>query len=226
MFNPHENIVTAPWSPWQKTPWLMPLLLELSDWRYKMDKIEKEMYNQSKEIQIAFMADFPGLTVENFLQEDLGNASVELLKGQVIVELVSSGKNHTLREGDRLQLPPGEFHNIHTISETPSCFMYIYINTTEHKLHEELEYLEKGGTSDSSNTDLLHTVRQEKYKIAMKANMTIWEKLNDFIKEKVKLAVRSATMTSIAVRSIATGQDFEVLFNATVGDEYSFGVPG
>ena len=27
-------------------------------------------------------------------------------------------------------MPPGEFHNIHTISDEPSCYMYIFVNET------------------------------------------------------------------------------------------------
>ena len=42
--------------------------------------------------------------LENFLHEDLGNTSVTLLKGEVMVELVDRGKNVTLQEGDQLQV--------------------------------------------------------------------------------------------------------------------------
>jgi len=29
------------------------------------------------------------------------------------------------------QLPPSEFHNVHTVSDVPSCYMYVFINTTD-----------------------------------------------------------------------------------------------
>ena len=45
-----------------------------------------------------------GMYLENFLPEDLGNTSVTVLKGEVIVELVDRGENITLQEGDKLQV--------------------------------------------------------------------------------------------------------------------------
>ena len=45
-----------------------------------------------------------GMYLENFLLEDLGNTSITILKGEVIVELVDQGVNITLQEGNKLQV--------------------------------------------------------------------------------------------------------------------------
>lgn len=45
-----------------------------------------------------------GLHLENFVSEDLGNTSLQLLKGEVAVEIVNKQMNYTLQEGDRIQV--------------------------------------------------------------------------------------------------------------------------
>jgi vitamin K-dependent gamma-carboxylase len=61
MFDPTVDILTAEWHPFKETTWLKPLLIELSDWREKMDAIEKEIYEQSNITDVTFIADFPGI---------------------------------------------------------------------------------------------------------------------------------------------------------------------
>lgn len=45
-----------------------------------------------------------GLHLENFVSEDLGNTSIQLLQGEVTVELVAEQKNQTLKEGEKMQV--------------------------------------------------------------------------------------------------------------------------
>ena len=221
MFDPRVNVINAPWSPWQGTAWLMPLLTELSNWRKKMDEIEKDIYNSNHDVDVVFMADFPGLSVENYIQSDLSNCSIQLLKGEVAIELVNLGKNYTLRENDTLLLPSGQYHTIYTISDTPSCFMYLYINETEHHLQKRLHDLEHGNGDDPSIRELYQQVQEQKHQISVMANLTVWNRLSHFFTEKLKHVVRSVTMTTIAIQSIVMGVNFEVLFNATVGEQES-----
>ena len=44
LYDPRVDLVSAEWHPLLPTPWVMPLLSELSDWRSKLDSIEKEIY--------------------------------------------------------------------------------------------------------------------------------------------------------------------------------------
>lgn len=41
------------------------------------------------------------------------------------------------------QLPAGEYHKVYTVSSSPSCYMYIYVNTTEVALEQDLAYLQE-----------------------------------------------------------------------------------
>lgn len=41
------------------------------------------------------------------------------------------------------QLPAGEYHKVYTVSPCPSCYMYIYVNTTEVALEQDLAYLQE-----------------------------------------------------------------------------------
>jgi len=58
--DPRVNILEASWSPFRDTPWLLPLLVDLSDWRTKLSDIEKEIFAQDTNTDVVFVADFPG----------------------------------------------------------------------------------------------------------------------------------------------------------------------
>lgn len=127
--NPNVDLVEAPWSPFEHSPWLLPLLTDLSPWRQKMNEIEQKTLNTSigKFKDIVFVADFPGLMLENFVSEDL-NTSMTVLNGRVNVEIDSV--NHTLNEGDEMMVPSNITHVVYTVSDTPACWMYVYLNMT------------------------------------------------------------------------------------------------
>lgn len=42
--------------------------------------------------------------MENFVSEDLGNTSIQVLQGRVNVEVVEEKKNYTLEPGDKIQV--------------------------------------------------------------------------------------------------------------------------
>lgn len=103
----------------------MPLLVDLSPWRTKFQEIESSLDNQT---EIVFIADFPGckfplifcfaysdmnqltihplsgLHLENFVSEDLGNTSIHMLQGKVIVEVVEEKKNYTLQPNEQINV--------------------------------------------------------------------------------------------------------------------------
>ena len=49
--------------------------------------------------------------------------------GQVKVEF--NNANHTVNVGEEITVPSNDTHLVYTVSDTPSCWMYIYMNTTE-----------------------------------------------------------------------------------------------
>ncbi|KAG1970801.1 vitamin K-dependent gamma-carboxylase [Pimephales promelas] len=152
IFDPRFDIVKADWSPFRPNPWLMPLLVDLSPWRTKFEEIEGSLDNQT---EVVFIADFPGLFLENFVSEDLGNTSVQVLEGLVNVEIVDEKKNYSLQSGEKMQIPAGAYHKVYTVSEGPSCYMYIYVNTTEAELQKnftklsELQEKVRNGTGNT-----------------------------------------------------------------------------
>lgn len=101
------------------------------------------------------------------MSEDLGNTSLRVLRGEVLVELVEQRRNHSLREGEGMQvrsfrgcgthrrgvfgvlmvspaqLPAGQYHKVHTVSAEPSCYMYLYVNTTALALERNLTRLQE-----------------------------------------------------------------------------------
>ncbi|NWV19217.1 VKGC carboxylase, partial [Origma solitaria] len=138
LVDPRVDLVRAPWSPWTPTPWLLPLLADLSPWRQRLQELEAQLDGHTDTV---FIADFPGLHLENFVSEDLGNTSLRVLQGQVLVELVEQQQNHSLQEGEGMQLPAGQYHKVHTVSPEPSCYMYLYVNTTALELERNLTRL-------------------------------------------------------------------------------------
>lgn len=45
-----------------------------------------------------------GLHLENFVSEDLGNTSIQVLQGKVNVEIVEEKKNFTLEPGEQIKV--------------------------------------------------------------------------------------------------------------------------
>ena len=60
VFDPNVDILTAKWSPLEDTPWVLPLLVDLSDWRAKLDEIADTLEMKNSDIDAVFVADFPG----------------------------------------------------------------------------------------------------------------------------------------------------------------------
>ncbi|NXB73302.1 VKGC carboxylase, partial [Donacobius atricapilla] len=153
LVDPRVDLVRAPWSPWTPTPWLLPLLVDLSPWRQRLQELEAQLDGHTDTV---FIADFPGLHLENFVSEDLGNTSLRVLRGKVVVELVEQQQNYSLQEGEGMQLPAGQYHKVHTVSPEPSCYMYLYVNTTALELERNLTRLRelrervRNGTAEQS----------------------------------------------------------------------------
>ncbi|XP_017266135.1 vitamin K-dependent gamma-carboxylase [Kryptolebias marmoratus] len=232
IFDPRVDIVKAEWSPFKPNPWLMPLLVDLSPWRTKFQEIEGSLDNQT---EIVFIADFPGLHLENFVSEDLGNTSVHVLQGQVNVEIVEEKKNYTLQPGEKTKVPAGAYHKVYTVSEGPSCYMYVYVNTTEAALQQnftkllELQERIRNGTEteplppelqplmaadDDEKAEVnatdpvvkLFLKRQRRMKEVKKRRQAgVTERLERFTVKKYYTIRRGFVMTAIAVRNLLFG---------------------
>ncbi|NXB58165.1 VKGC carboxylase, partial [Struthidea cinerea] len=228
LVDPRVDLVRAPWSPWTPTPWLLPLLVDLSPWRQQLQEMEAQLDGHTDTV---FIADFPGLYLENFVSEDLGNTSLRVLQGKVLVELVEQQQNHSLQEGEGMQLPAGQYHKVHTVSPEPSCYMYLYVNTTALQLERNLTQLRelrervRNGTEQSPLPPELRPIlgepppagvpldpvvslflRRERREQRRERESSLAQRLRRFLRKKFFLFRRSALMTLIALRNLALGR--------------------
>ncbi|KAG5894578.1 hypothetical protein JTB14_021558 [Gonioctena quinquepunctata] len=137
MFDPQYDLLKANWSPFQPVQWLMPVLWQYSDFRKTMKEISDHVYSWSDYSDVLFIADFPGLYLENFINEDLDNVTLTVLEGKVAYEVEDESSLQSigvkLEKGQSTPVEVGLFHRIHTISETPSCYMYTFTTKGEHE---------------------------------------------------------------------------------------------
>ncbi|EEB12966.1 vitamin k-dependent gamma-carboxylase, putative [Pediculus humanus corporis] len=126
MFNPNQNLLTAKWNPFEKISWLMPLLTNYSSWRVNLKEIQKQVHGWSNHSEVLFVADFPGMHLENYIEMEFTNVTVTVLEGTITLE--QGNNNNTLAKGDFAKINEGTFHKIYTISTVPSCYMYTYNN--------------------------------------------------------------------------------------------------
>ncbi|XP_071585068.1 LOW QUALITY PROTEIN: vitamin K-dependent gamma-carboxylase [Heliangelus exortis] len=227
LVDPRVDLVRAPWSPWHPTPWVLPLLLELSPWRERLQELEQSL---DRDREVVFIADFPGLHLENFVSEDLGSTVLQVLRGRVVLELLDQGQNLTLSEGDEVQVPAGQYHRVHTVSPVPSCYLYLYTNTTARALEQNLtrirelqerlrngtepgpvppqlrpllgEPLPPGTAPDPLVSSFLERERQRREREGRGGV----QRLQRFLRRKFHLFRRSFLMSLIAFRNLALGR--------------------
>lgn len=151
MYDPNYDLLKANWSPFKPVEWLLPLLTEYSGLREKMAHIQERVYLWSNYSDVLFIADFPGMQLDNFVSSDLTSVMLTVLEGSVVLELENEETSQSigvpLHKGDRHPLQANSFHAIRTVSKTPACYMYTYINGTK----EALEGKEKVNTDDRPN---------------------------------------------------------------------------
>ncbi|XP_058065324.1 vitamin K-dependent gamma-carboxylase [Anopheles bellator] len=144
IFNPNVDILRAPWSPFESVDWVLPLLQQLTVRRTDMRRLTDTVLGWSNHSDVMFIADFPGLTLRNYVANELYNVSLTVLNGTVRVETDTDNAGDTfqpktamvLKSGQSVPVRPGSFHAIETIGRFPSCYMYTYVNRTKELLEE------------------------------------------------------------------------------------------
>lgn len=68
-------------------------------WRNRVNEISDE-YDATVGVIATFMSDFPGFTLTKCIQPELVNASVEMLEGEVILE-INGQPNSTLKTREK-----------------------------------------------------------------------------------------------------------------------------
>ncbi|XP_050687736.1 vitamin K-dependent gamma-carboxylase-like [Eriocheir sinensis] len=153
IFDPTVNILEAPWSPWSETPWVLPLVKDLDHWRTRLYHQQEEDELSTSPVERIFVADFPGLTLENYLSTDLENVTLEVLKGVVVALLPCEGGG-----GGRLddQEPRDGPENITAYQQqngagTPAHWKQLALRT--HRSHEGLKETSERSSDYEKGTD-------------------------------------------------------------------------
>ncbi|XP_059142714.1 vitamin K-dependent gamma-carboxylase-like [Physella acuta] len=219
--NPHVDILTADWNLFEKPSWMLPLLTDLSDWREKFDVIKKsfdDMY------ELVYVADFPGFSLENYVEPDFENTSLTVLEGRVVVEFPEENRNITLGINQTIQIPEDSFHLVHVATETVSCYMYSFTNQTKSKLWRKYKHaLAQGGNSTldavlkslENDTDL-NNIQSLLGIEGPKVQPITLHKLKAFFQEFYADITRSWLLAASAVFSIATNTDFDAVLNISL----------
>ncbi|XP_070186460.1 vitamin K-dependent gamma-carboxylase-like isoform X2 [Littorina saxatilis] len=221
--DPRVDMLTADWNLFKATPWVMPLLADLTDWRGKLVEIENHYLNSTTLYDIVFVADFPGLHLENYVHEDIGNASIMVLQGQVVVELIpeegsdASPENLTVSQDHEMQIPGGRFHNVYTVSDGPSCYMYLYLNTTELTFMESFQEFELSVNDGEVPAKWAKDPRLDQFKELLKAKQnqddgeipSFGDRLTVYMQRRYNQYVRGARLVKGALMTIFQGHSFQ-----------------
>lgn len=122
---------------------------------YLHAKLKKLVPFETYKQLINYMS-FSGLHLENFIQADLTNVSLSVLEGEVIVE-IKNQNNITVHPGDSVGIPTKTFHKVHTVSPTPSCYMYTYTN---HTLLNSDDHNDENKSTKQKQFALLHEIQR------------------------------------------------------------------
>nr|XP_014092739.1 vitamin K-dependent gamma-carboxylase [Bactrocera oleae] len=130
VYDPRVDLLKAEWSPFKHTSWSLPLLNELNHMRPKLKTMTDEVMGWSNYSDVIFVADFPGLTLDNYISTDLTNVTLTILAGNVRYKSDDEDEAYFLTAGKSFGLQSGETHHITTIGLKPSSYLYTFMNKT------------------------------------------------------------------------------------------------
>ncbi|KAH8342391.1 hypothetical protein KR059_004709 [Drosophila kikkawai] len=129
-FDPRVDLLQAKWSPFESTSWSLPLLTELNHMRPKLRTIETEVLAWNNYSDVIFVADFPGLTLTNFISPDLINCTLTILEGNVRYRNEKDPEEYFLTAGKSIGLESNITHLVTTIGQRPASYLFTYTNKT------------------------------------------------------------------------------------------------
>ncbi|XP_025156701.1 vitamin K-dependent gamma-carboxylase isoform X2 [Harpegnathos saltator] len=159
VFDPHVDMLTVDWHPFKPVSYLMPLLTQYNSYRYEMEKILQHVYTWSNYTDVLFVADFPGMYLENYISTDFTNISLTVLEGEVTYVDEKSPDSTTVLKGKSIPVKAGMFHRVKTTSSYPACYMYTYTNRTQQSENSERK------TPPPAINDTLPLLKEVNYKI-------------------------------------------------------------
>ncbi|GFR98774.1 vitamin K-dependent gamma-carboxylase-like [Elysia marginata] len=235
--DPRVDVLQAEWNPFKTVSWLMPLIVNKTQWRQKMYDLDDSMNQNRTEVNYTttvFVADFPGLNLENYVHKDFDNTSLHVLEGQVIVERIDIEKNLTLAAGEHTQIPADTYHKVHTVSSIPSSYMYTFVNSSDIKFMERLaKFQDDLAKSDTENKSLVVNQTLEKYSqdpylphyknVLLQAKLvedgkdkgSLLDSFKSFLYMKYKIFRRSLRLGYGSVYCLVTNSSFYDYLNST-----------
>ncbi|XP_034121335.1 vitamin K-dependent gamma-carboxylase isoform X2 [Drosophila guanche] len=161
-FDPRVDLLKAPWSPFETTSWSLPLLNELNHMRPKLRTIENEVLAWNNYSDVIFVADFPGLTLINFISPDLINCTLTILEGNVRYKSEVERESYFLTAGKSIGLQSNITHFVTTIGQKPASYLFTYTNKT--MLEQDIASEEE--TAAESERPLLPLWREFEQRVA------------------------------------------------------------
>ncbi|XP_053994266.1 vitamin K-dependent gamma-carboxylase [Hylaeus volcanicus] len=128
MFDPTVDLLTVDWHPFKPISFLMPLLSQYNSYRYKLEEIQQQVYTWSNDTDVLFVADFPGMHLDNYIAKNFTNVTLTVLEGQVTYSDEQQLKGVILSKESSISIKTGQFHRVKTTSAYPACYMYTYTN--------------------------------------------------------------------------------------------------
>ncbi|XP_055351388.1 vitamin K-dependent gamma-carboxylase-like isoform X2 [Paramacrobiotus metropolitanus] len=90
IFRPDVDLVTAPWSLFSPVDWVLPQIMN----RTAFDRLTNELTASKRTIHpnvtLVYVADFPGYSLQQYIPENFGRVTLDVLKGTVNVTVPSS----------------------------------------------------------------------------------------------------------------------------------------
>jgi vitamin K-dependent gamma-carboxylase len=133
IYDPKADLGEVKWHPFIKPSFTLPLLQEYSHLRKEIAEISKNVYSWNNYTNLKFFADFPLLTMENYVVPEMDNVTLTVLHGAV--KFKQQNYTKALSKGQSVLVHSGSFHKVTTISDMPACYYYTYINATQQLLN-------------------------------------------------------------------------------------------
>ncbi|CAL7951877.1 unnamed protein product [Xylocopa violacea] len=128
MFNPNVDLLTVDWHPFKPISFLMPLLSQYNSYRHKLEEIQRDVYTWSNDTDVLFVADFPGMHLDNYISKNFTNVTLTVLEGEVTYSDEEQEHDTIVSKGSSIPIGTGQFHKVKTTSAYPACYMYTYNN--------------------------------------------------------------------------------------------------
>ncbi|KAG6797464.1 Vitamin K-dependent gamma-carboxylase [Apis mellifera caucasica] len=96
--------------------------------RYKLEEIQQQIYTWSNDTDVLFVADFPGMHLDNYITKNFTNVTLTVLEGEVTYSDERREHDIMVAKGSSIPIETGQFHKVKTVSAYPACYMYTCTN--------------------------------------------------------------------------------------------------